>query len=185
MLPSCCTLTAALGTADEGCGNLRGGAQDVRIACLNDIAAYTQVDCRISSITVGVSPAMFWNVNAKQKSESQTFGITYDEASDTITYAETFTLQLSSKDHATVCQLKDLAGQEVVLLWQDKTANRWWCSGIKGGMRLREVAGGTGDTTAYLPTTLTFSSENAEDIQAEVFDTDAATTQALIDSITA
>ena len=56
--------------------------------------------------------------------------------------------------------------------------------GRNGGLRFTQISGGTG-TDTFTPTSFVITGDELDDVFLEVFDTDEATTDTLIDGITA
>jgi len=191
----CCDIRDGIATSAASCGAQKAGAFDLRVSCLKFVTV-TEDDClagggndaKITDIVTqdGVLPVapLFFKVTTKDKSIEHIWGLIFDPETGTTTFEETINFSVDVKDRKFYCVVKTFVGQEVVFLWKEKGTNRWYMTGRKGDIHFTEIRGGTG-TTEFTPTTFIATGDDVPDIFLEVFDTDEATTDILVDSVTA
>lgn len=191
---NCCNIEEAIVEAADDCTGKKGGAYNWRICCVKNLA-YTEDNClvdgglnaKITDIDTidldgGGGPApMFFTMAVKDKAGEYKWSSVYDPASGGIKLGEEVNLVFEMKTRAFYCTIQKWVGQQVAILFQERGSNRWYLAGRKGGLRVINVAGGTG-TDTFTPTTVQIVGEDVDAIFLQVFDTDDATTEALIDS---
>lgn len=197
---SCCAIKTDLASDGTTCTPPKGGAYDLRIACIKYVTYPTAPECvfdagsnrytggqlpsivTINTTTQAAEPH-FHKIEVRNKTLAHTFEKTYDPDTNTLVNNETITFNIDVKDTNFYCNLEDYIGQEVVLLFREKGTDRWYIVGRDGGITVNSITGGTG-TDTFTPTTFTIGGTDTDSIFIEVFDTDLATTTTMIDGVT-
>lgn len=197
MNQNCCDVRAAITETLDDCVAKKGGIVQAYVACYkfvtlveDDCTAGAGNDAKITDIvTIDVDNAnavtpLFYSIAIKDKASGQTWNTTYDDASGGIKKGEEINFVIESKTRATRCVLDAMAGQEVVVIWQERGSNNWYMSGRLGGLRVQVISGGTG-TDTFTPTNIQLVGEDIEDIHLQIFDTSATDTDILVASVVA
>ncbi len=185
---SCCDIDLGI-AAGTTCYNVKPGITDARISCAKQVT-YTESACPTGVVTdiatvddSNVSNPSFYEIELMARLSGQAWNLTYDEESGNSGSTETITIVTNVKTRSAYCALQSYIGQCVTLLWKENGTDRWYASGRSRDLWVTDIQGGTG-TNENLNITITLSGINIQKFFTEVFDTDAATTQALIDSVT-
>ena len=189
----CCDITSAL-LGEEGCAKLSGGITDVRLGCLKYFS-WTENDCTspstayITAITAvdpsdGVTPVTpLYKINIKKKTGEHIFLYTYDEETNTTKREGSITFDVVARDDAARCAFEEYIGQEVAIFFKYKGSDEWFVEGRQGGLRVRLIEGGSG-TDASRATSFEISGDDMPVAYKRIFDTDAETTETLVDTLT-
>lgn len=191
----CCGINAAiLGT--EQCEKLPGGIEDVRVGCLKFFSAYTQASCAPETSNPGVISAItaedpetgdpatpLYRVNIKRRTGQHEFALVYDEEADSVTKADIINFDVTAKDDEARCAFQSYIGQEVVVMFKYRGLDEWYIAGWKGGLRVREIRGGSG-LDAARNTAFTISGEDVEELYTRFFVTNAGATTTAVDALT-
>lgn len=189
----CCALTVALGAGDD-CVRLPGGITDIRIGCLKYFAAYTEGACTtpatayVTAITAqdpvtAAAVVPLYAAFSKEKTAQFSFELNYDGDTDSNKIVESITFDITAIGTQTRCALLEYRGQEVVTFFKYRGSDKWYMSGWKGGMRVTTITGGSGLDNRQR-TNVVISGDDLEEAAIEVFDTDVATTDTLVDNLT-
>lgn len=192
---NCCDISGGI-TDDASCGK-KGGIEDIRISCVKMLASVTEDDC--SSLDAKITDFItddpdtpvgapnytpsFYTVSTKDKANSFESNWELDIETGTVTYNETMTLTIEVKDRNTYCVLKEWIGNQVVITFRERGTDRLYMVGRAGEFYCQNVVIGTG-TNEFTPITVTLQGNDVASTFIEVFDTDAATTTALMEQFT-
>jgi hypothetical protein len=197
---NCCDHRFPIAQAD--CSNgPEAGIYDVRIAC-RYFVTFTEQGCdtlsgdgmpdgKVTAIVTedpnadpGGPEPLFYTVDITRKSGEWVWSYNFDPDTNTLVRNETIQFTSDVQDIAFFCIIKDLIGQDVVVLFRRNGTDAWFMAGREGGLTVNEISGGSG-TTEFVPTTFVISGEDIPEIAIQVLDTDQATTDTMIDGITA
>lgn len=197
MNANCCDVRSHITEDLDDCTSKKGGIEEIKIVCLkhltfveDDCDAGAGDDAKITDIETQdadnafVATPLFYNVAVKDKANEYKWTVAYDSASGGLKNGEEMNLVIEVKSRAVYCILQKWAGQEVAVLFKERGTNRWYLAGRDGGLRVANLAGGTG-TDTFTPTTMQLIGEDVDSIFLQVFDTDDAITEALVASQTA
>jgi len=193
---SCCDISAGI-SKDAECDKRKGGIYDIRISCLKMFASITEDDCTSNDakitdfitddpVTPVGSPTYtpsFYTVDTKDRANSFQSVWTFDPETGVTQFDETLNLTIEVEDRATICVLKEWISQQVIITYRRRGSDLLYMTGRSGEFYVTNVTVDTG-TDEYTPITVTVAGVDVEKTYIEVFDTDAATTTALMDQFT-
>lgn len=186
---NCCDIDLGIASDPAECFNPKPGIKDARISCAKQVTV-TETACPDAKITdivtvddTAVVGPSFYEIEIISKQSGQVWEGTYDEVTGNQTLTETITLVTKVKNREAYCALQSYLGQVVTLLWQENGSERWYMSGRERDLFVTSISGGTG-TDEITNITIVLSGADIQQFFVEVFDTDATTTQALVDSVT-
>ena len=190
----CCEITMGIDSGEQ-CDKLPGGIEDVRIGCLKYFSDYTEGDCATDPTTAYVTAVTatdpdtaaavipLWSVTIKKKTGEHEWGAVYDPETDTTTFDSFVNFEITGRDAATRCAIKEMIGQEVVVFFKYRGSRVWYMEGWKGGLRVLEIRGGSGLDTRRR-TTFNIAGDDVEDLYQQFFVTDNDTTDTAVDALT-
>lgn len=198
-LNDCCKVALGVGQQSANCDIQQlAGARYLKIALLCYILSVSETvapDQEIDDIVMrtlandpvdGDDDYLFYNVGTKDKTLSHTFKWTCADETDRKTFEETITGQIQIRTARVFNVLQQWMCKDVVAIAKEAGDDgKWFLTGLGGGLKLREVSGGTGEGTRdNNNTTITISGD--ELIRSFIYINAGSTvlTETLIDSIT-
>lgn len=130
------------------------GAGDARI-----------IDVSLASGADTATP--FIEVETRNKSVEHVWSYEYDNDAGTLNRSETINFDVEIKDREFYCTVKDLIGQAVYVLFEEKGSGRKYLAGRSGEFVVTSISGGTG-TEDFTPTSFSITATNAESIFLQV-----------------
>lgn len=192
---TCCSLSQNITASSSLCTNVKGGASDLRLACIRNVS-YSEYGCSNASndANTGSPPgvvdwiatydpmnaaptsdddpssytAFFYSVDTRDKTLEHLWELTYDIETGTLANSETINFDVDVKDRDFYCTVKSYIGQEVVAIYTEAGSARRYLVGRTGGLTVTSISGGTG-TDEFTPTSFTLTAEDAEDIFMEIY----------------
>jgi len=195
----CCKVALGIGTIAADCDkNQLAGARDLRVALLCYVLSISEtaapdhvvddivMNTLINNPIDGDDEYLFYKIGTKEKTLSHTFAWTCAEETDRNSFEETIAGQVPYRNPRTFNVLQQWMCKEIVAIAKEAGDDgRWFITGIGGGLKLRDVNGGTGEGTRDNNNTNIVIS--GEELLRSFIYVDAGTpaaTQALMDAIT-
>jgi hypothetical protein len=198
---NCCSLSQNITASASLCTNVKGGASDLRLACIRNVT-YTEYGCsNTANDPVTGSPpgvvdwigtydpdgmttanfdddpagftAYFYTVDTRDKTLEHLWERTYDIETGTLASSETINFDVDVKDRDFYCTVKSYIGQEVVAIYTEAGSGRRYMVGRTGGLTVTSISGGTG-TDEFTPTSFVITAQDADDIFMEIYVTHPA-----------
>lgn len=198
-MAECCKVALGIGQLAANCDVQQlAGARNLRIALLCYILSVSETvapDQEIDDIvmrTVANDPVdgddeyLFYLISTRDKTLSHSFTWTCAEETDRKAFEETITGQIPIRTARVFNVLQQWMCKDVVAIAQEAgDEGKWFLTGLGGGLKLREITGGTGaGTRDNNNTTITISGDELIRPFIYINAGSAVLTEALIDSIT-
>lgn len=189
----CCDIDAGIASTPGACATPTPGIKAAAVSCLANITSFTEDACPAAAVDdivteddLGAPNPSFYTLEINAKASSHVYESTTDQDSGLKTRTETLTLifKANVKNMATYCALEAMEGKQVIVWWQENGSDRYYLSGRAGDMIVTSVTVSTGSGTDAGNITMVISGNDIQKRFLQIFDTDAATTQTLIDTIT-
>lgn len=195
----CCKVALGVGPQASSCDlEVLAGLRDLRIAKLCYILSYSEAaapDPVIDDIVMntlandpvnGDDEYLFYLISTKEKTLSHTFDWSCSEETDRKVFDETISGQIPLRSARAFYVLQQWMCKDVVCIGKEAGDDgQWMIVGLGGGFKLRNVVGGTGESTSdNNNTTITITGNELVRGFSYIDAGSAALTQALIDSIT-
>ncbi len=181
---ACCKLTLAIKGGSD-CLRQVAGFEEARIGALCSIAAFTKTapPTVIDLITMEAGE-FFFEIDFENGTLNHEFDTVSEPGKKSVAYNNTITGMIADKNSSVFEALDEYQSKEVVIIGKEKGSGAWRIIGQEGGLFVTQVTGATGAGKTDDNNTTMIASGETDDRWLYVFDTDAPTTDALIDTIT-
>ncbi len=183
----CCKIDLAI-EKGVNCGTVIAGFKNLRIVSLCSVLSYTKAGVGTATVVDLITmdgTDKFKTIDVERNTLKHDFDWKAEGGKRNKIYTEIVEGMIDAKGAAIFEALDDYLSKEVIILGQEKGDDAIWKAiGLAGGLFVSQVLGGTGAEKADETSTLFKAEGDVDERWLEVFDTDVATTQALIDSIT-
>jgi hypothetical protein len=189
----CCTIEEHARSTEDTCDmQILAGFKDLRITTLCQIDSVTKAAAPgvlvtdITMATIAATVQSFYYIETKESSLNHVFLHEANEETGNKSFKQTVSGEVILKSEDVFYALNKYLGKEVVVIGKEPGADgRWRIIGIGGGLIFLRMEGKTGlKKSDNSNTVITIEGETGEPWYY-VWDTDAATTETLIDSLTA
>lgn len=184
----CCKVDLAISKGVD-CNDIVAGFKNLRIASLCSVASYTKAGVGtasvIDSVTMEVGD-LFQTIDVERNTLKHEFDHKAEGGKRNKVYTELIEGMIDAKGEAVMEALDDYLSKEVIIIGQEKgEGGKWKAIGMAGGLFVSNVKGTTGAAKADDVSTLFKAEGDVDERWLYIWDTDEATTQTLIDGITA
>ena len=189
----CCDIDVAVKAVAGDCDlEILSGLKDLRITTLcqlSSVVVDAEPDVVVSDITMATISSVvqkFYKVETHEGSLMHEFDNTANEESGNKNFKNTIAGEVKLKSAAVFNALNKYLGKELVVLGKENgTDGKWRIIGLGGGLKVTQVQGSTGlKKSENSNTKITITGDTGKR-WLYVWDTDASTTDALVNGITA